>query len=146
VRRARVALRGWGYAHYFLIGGIVVLAAGVKKAVGHAFEPLPWAPAIALGAGVALFFAGHAWFLRIVGLRGARYRLAAAAGVLAAIPLGHLVAVAELAAVPLIMAAALITEDLPAVRRAGGTAIHTFGRTPADLPGHGDGPDRRPAG
>jgi len=136
LRRARVAVRGWGYTHYLLIGGIVVLAAGVKKAVGHAFEPLPWPPAIALGAGTALFLVGHAWFLRVLRLRGVRYRLAAAAGVLAAIPLGHLVAIAQLAAVPLIVAAAMISEDLPIVRRAGSTATHTFGRTPA-------GPDER---
>ena len=143
LRKARVALRGWGYAHYFLIGGIVVLAAGVKKAVGHAFEPLPSAPAIALGAGAALFLAGHAWFLRIVGVRGARYRLAAAVGVLATIPLAHLAAVAQLAAIPLIMAAAMIAEDLPGVRRSGSTAIHTFGRT--DEHEGVDEPDRRRA-
>jgi hypothetical protein len=47
----------------------------------------------------------------------------------AAIPLGHVVAVAQLAAIPLIMAVALISEDIPAVRRTGNTKIHTFGRT-----------------
>src|SRR5690242_8225769 len=36
-RRARVALNGWGYAHYPLILGIVFLSAGVKTTVGHAF-------------------------------------------------------------------------------------------------------------
>ena len=135
-RRALVALRGWAYAHYLLIAGIVTLAAGVKKAVGHAFEPLPWAPAIAISTGAALYLAGHAWFLRIMRLRGARYRVAAAVAVLAVIPLGPLVAVAQLAAIPLIMAAALIAEDIPGVRRAGNTAIHTFGRTagPAQPP------------
>ena len=51
LRKARVALRGWGYAHYLLIAGIVALAAGVKKAAGHAFEPLDWAPAIATRRG-----------------------------------------------------------------------------------------------
>jgi hypothetical protein len=40
-------------------------------------------------------------------------------------------AVAQLAAIPIIMAAAAIIEDLPVVRRAGGsTEISTFGRTP----------------
>jgi low temperature requirement protein LtrA len=137
-RKAIVALRGWGYAHYLLIAGIVALAAGVKKAVGHAFEPLGWAPATAVGAGAALYLVGHAWFVRILRIGGARYRLAAAAAVLATIPLGHVVAVAQLAAVPLIMAAALIAEDVPRVRRAGNTAIHTFGRT-ADDPTHRPG-------
>ena len=131
-RRVRVALLGWGYAHYFMIAGIVVLATGVKKAVGHAFEPLSWGPAVALSGGVALFLIAHAWFVRIVRIRGAWHRLAAAAGVLAVIPLGHVMAVAQLAAVPLIMATAAIAEDLPVVLRAGGTAISNFGRTPSN--------------
>jgi low temperature requirement protein LtrA len=65
--------------------GIVMLSAGVKKTVGHAFEPLAWAPAVALGTGTALFLLGHAWFLRVL--------------------------------------------RIPGVRRAGNTAVHTFGRT-----------------
>jgi low temperature requirement protein LtrA len=128
-RKARTALAAYGYAHYPMILGIVVLATGVKTSVAHGFESLPWPPAIALGAGAALFLAGHAWFLRILGLSGVVHRLAATVGVLAAIPLGHWIAVAELVAVPLVMAAALIAEDLPRARRAGSTAVHTFGRT-----------------
>jgi low temperature requirement protein LtrA len=128
-RKARTALAAYGYAHYPMILGIVVLATGVKTSVAHGFESLPWPPAIALGAGAALFLAGHAWFLRILGLTGVVHRLAATAGVLAAILLGHWIAVAELVAVPLVMAAALIAEDIPRARRAGSSAVHTFGRT-----------------
>ncbi len=128
-RRARVALNGWGYAHYPLVLGIVFLSAGVKTTVGHAFDPLDWAPAIALGGGAALFMLGHAWFLRILRLRGVPHRLAAAALCLATIPLAHFVAIAQLVAVPLALAIPLIIEDIPLVRRAGGsTAVHTFGR------------------
>jgi len=129
LRRARLAVQGWGYAHYVMILAIVVLAAGVKKTVGHAFEPLPWGPAVALGSGVALYLLGHAWFLRFVHISGSVHRLAAAVVILGTIPLGHLVAVAQLAAIPLIMATAAIAEDLPAARRARSTALHTFGRT-----------------
>jgi len=128
-RRARLALKGWGYAHYPMLLGIVVLAVGVKKTVGHAFEELHWDAAIALGGGVALYALGHAWFLRLLGLRGVPHRLACAALVLATIPLGHLLAIAQLAAIPIIMSAMAITEDLPEVRRRGSTAISTFGRT-----------------
>jgi low temperature requirement protein LtrA len=131
LRRARVAVQGWGYAHYVMILAIVVLAAGVKKTVGHAFDGLSWGPAVALGSGAALYLLGHAWFLRILGIPGSVYRVVAALVILATIPLGHLVAVAQLAAIPLIMAAAAISEDLPAARRARSTAIHTFGRTPS---------------
>jgi low temperature requirement protein LtrA len=134
LRKARIALRGWGYAHYPMILGIIALAAGMKKAVGHAFEPLGWAPAVALGGGTALFLLGHAWFLRILRIRGVVHRVAAAAGVLATIPLAHVLAVVQLAAIPLVMSVAMIIEDLPATVRSRSTAVHTFGRTaPSNL-------------
>ncbi|AGZ40100.1 low temperature requirement protein A [Actinoplanes friuliensis] len=127
-RRARLALDGWGYAHYVMLLGIVVLAVGIKKSVGYAFEPLHWGEAIALAGGVALYQTGHAIFLRLLGLHGWLHRLVAAAVVLATIPLGHVLAVAQLAAIPIIMAGAAIIEDLPAMRRTGSTAISSFGR------------------
>jgi low temperature requirement protein LtrA len=130
LRKARAALRGWGYAHYPMILGIVLFAAGVKKTVGHAFDPLDWATAVALSGGAALFLLGHAWFLGTLGIRGVVHRLGAAAGLLAVIPLGAVVAVAQLVAMPVVMAAAFIIEDIPDVRRARSTEISTFGRTP----------------
>ena len=128
-RRARLALDGWGYAHYVMLLGVVVLAVGIKKTVGHAFEPLHWGPAFALSCGVALYLVGHAVFLRLLHLPGGIYRLATAAAVLATVPLGHMVAVAQLAAIPIIMAAGAIAEDLPRIRRDGMAAIGDFGRT-----------------
>jgi low temperature requirement protein LtrA len=130
LRRTRLAITGWGYAHYPMLLGIVVLSVGIKKTVGHAFEGLKWEYAIALAGGVALYQLGHAWFVGMLGLPGWPHRVVAALAVLATIPLGHLVAIAQLAAIPLIMAAAAIIEDLPQVRRTGGsTEISTFGRT-----------------
>jgi low temperature requirement protein LtrA len=128
-RRARLALQAWGYAHYPMLLGIVVLSVGVKKTVGHAFESLHWGQAIALGGGVALYLLGHAAFLRQLRLRGVYHRLVAAAVILATIPLGHLVAIAQLLAIPLIMMTTAMAEDLPEVRRSGSTAISDFGRT-----------------
>lgn len=127
-RKARVAVEAWGYAHYFLIAGIVFTAVGVKLSVGHAFEPLHWPSAIVLSAGAATFLLGHAAFLSILKLPGATYRVAAATGVLAAIPLGHWRAVAQLTAVLLVMAAAVIAKDLKTVRVEHTTVIHDFGR------------------
>ncbi|MEV4637410.1 low temperature requirement protein A [Actinoplanes sp. NPDC049548] len=128
-RRARLALNAWGYAHYVMLAGIVIAAVGVKKTVGHAFEPLHWGEAVVLSGGVALYQAGHALFLRMLGLPGWLHRAVAALVVLAAVPLGHVVAVAQLALITFVMAAAAITEDLPRARRAGNTAISDFGRT-----------------
>ena len=129
-RRGRVALRAWGYAHYPMLLGIVVLSAGIKKTVGHAFEELLWGEAVMLGGGVALYLLGHAAFLWQLGLRGVPHRLVAAALVLATIPLGHMMAIAQLAAIPILMVVVAVIEDLPGVLRARSTEISSFGRTP----------------
>jgi low temperature requirement protein LtrA len=128
-KQARLALNAWGYAHFPMLLGIVVLAVGIKKMVGHAFEEAHWDAALALGGGVALYLLGHAAFLALMRLRGVYHRLAAAALVLATVPLGHVMAIAQLAAIVLIMVGTAITEDLPEVRRTGSTAIGDFGRT-----------------
>jgi low temperature requirement protein LtrA len=128
LRRARLALQGWGYAHYPMLLGIVIASAAIKMVVGHAFEHLHWGQAAALGGGVALYVLGHAAFLSRLRLRGVAHRLVAAALILATIPLGHLSAIAQLAAIPLIMSGVAIAEDLPEVRRAGPAAIGDFGR------------------
>jgi low temperature requirement protein LtrA len=129
-RRARLALDAWGYAHYVMLLGVVVLAVGIKKTVGHAFEPLHWGEAIVLAGGVATYQIGHAIFLRLLRIHGWLHRVVAALVVLATIPLGHVMALAQLAAIPLIMMAAALIEDMPGVRRTGSTAISSFGRTP----------------
>jgi low temperature requirement protein LtrA len=128
-RRARLALQAWGYAHYPMLLGVVVAAVGIKKTVGHAFEPLHWPEATTLAGGVAIYLLGHAAFLAQLRLRGVYHRLAAAAAILATIPLGHTLAIAQLTAVAVIMVATAIIEDLPQVRREGSTAIGDFGRT-----------------
>jgi low temperature requirement protein LtrA len=132
LRRARLALKGWGYAHYPMLLGIVILSVGVKKTAGHAFDGLPWQYAIALSGGVALYQLGHAWFVGLLGLPGIPHRVVAALVVLATIPLGHHWAIAQLAAIPLVMAGAAIVEDLPEWRRSGSTRISDFGRNAAD--------------
>ena len=81
-----------------------------------------------LSAGVALFLLGHAWFSTVLGIPGRWYRVAAALAVLACIPLGHWRAVAQLAAVLVVMAAFVIARDLRTVRETHTTAIHDFGR------------------
>lgn len=132
LRRARLALQAWGYAHYPMLLGIVIASVGIKMTVGHATGPLHWGQASALGGGVALYLAGHAAFLAQLRLRGVPHRVAAAALALATIPLGHGVALAQLVALPVVMVATAMIEDLPEVRRGGSAAIGSFGRTSAD--------------
>ncbi|WP_285663117.1 low temperature requirement protein A [Actinorhabdospora filicis] len=109
--RSRVALHGYGYAHYPMLLGVVALAAGVKNAMhaptAHAHLPA----ALALSGGVAVFLLGESWFRRILHIGRTRWRLLAAAAALAAIPLGlYVSSLAQLAALPVILAATFTAE------------------------------------
>ena len=53
-----LARDSYSYLHLPMIAGIVLVALGVKKAIGHVDEPLKTVPAVALFGGVALYYAG----------------------------------------------------------------------------------------
>ena len=110
-RRAAVAMRAYGYAHYPILLGVVLLAAGVKKALSSAFVPLHLPQALALGGGVALFLLGDLAFRRVLRIGRPGLRLAAAALALASVPLGLAVAVAQLAVLVLVLVACRWAED-----------------------------------
>lgn len=118
-RQPWIALEGFGVAHYGLLLGVVVVAAGIKKAIGHAYDPLTTAEALALGGGVALFLAADVGFRRVLGLGRAAHRVAAALLALATIPLGtEIAAAAQLAALVVILAVALAGEGMARARPA----------------------------
>jgi low temperature requirement protein LtrA len=118
-RQPWIALEGFGVAHYFLLLGIVLTAAGIKKAIGHAYDPLATAEALVLGGGVALFLAADVVFRRILGLGRSAHRAGAALLALATIPLGtEIAAVAQLAGLAVILAVALAGEGSSARARA----------------------------
>ena len=113
-RQPWIALEGFGVAHYFLLLGVVLAAAGIKKAIGHAYDPLETAQALVLGGGVALFLAADVAFRRVLGLGRSLHRAVAALLALATIPLGsEVAAVAQLAALVVVLAAALAGEGTP---------------------------------
>jgi low temperature requirement protein LtrA len=83
----RVARDSYSYLHLPMIAGIVLVALGVKKAIGHVDEPLETIPAVALFGGIALYYAGHLGF-RMRNVRSLnRPRLVAALVCLCLIPL-----------------------------------------------------------
>jgi low temperature requirement protein LtrA len=87
-RRLKIARDSYSYLHLPMIAGIVLLALGVKKTLGHVDEPLKTVPSVALFGGIALYYAGHVGFrLRNVGTLN-RPRLIALAVCLALIPVG----------------------------------------------------------
>ncbi|MGW1865983.1 low temperature requirement protein A [Streptomyces mauvecolor] len=91
--------------------GVAVLAAGVKKSIGHLPDHLPTAPAVALAGGVALFLAGNVAFRAVLHIPPLRFRAAGAAACIATIPLGTcLSSLAELFALVLVVVAMLLAE------------------------------------
>jgi low temperature requirement protein LtrA len=100
----RIARDSYSYLHLPMIAGIILIALGIKKTVGHVDEPLKTVPAVALFGGIALYYAGHIGFrLRNIGTLN-RQRLLAALLSVALIPL-----VVEVDALIALAAAAALT-------------------------------------
>ncbi|HET9121424.1 MAG TPA: low temperature requirement protein A [Solirubrobacterales bacterium] len=76
------------WAHLLMLLGIVCIAAGLERAIGHAFDELSFAQGLELGGGTALFLAGHAFFRAVLGLSFKPWRAVALVLALATIPLG----------------------------------------------------------
>jgi low temperature requirement protein LtrA len=85
--RARIAMLGYGYAHLFLILGIVISAAGIKQMIAQLHNPSQ-AAAWSVGVGVAVYLWAQAWFRQVTGIKYSRSRVLAGVVVLATIPLG----------------------------------------------------------
>jgi low temperature requirement protein LtrA len=86
-RLLRIARDSYSYLHLPIIAGIILVALGVKKAIGHVDEPLKTVPAVALLGGIALYYAGHLGF-RVRNVRSVNWpRLVAAVACLCLIPL-----------------------------------------------------------
>jgi len=110
-RRARLAVMGFGYWHYGLLLGIVAVAAGLKKALGHPYDELNSWVGIELAIGVALFTACTVAFRATLGLATGRVRLVAAALALATIPVGtQWSATAQLVTLMAVVVGALVAE------------------------------------
>jgi len=118
--RGMVALRAYGYAHYFVLFGIVVFATGLKKAVGHADDHLKLVEALALAGGLSIFLLGDASYRRVLRIGRQRDRVAGAVLALATIPLGMLFTIAQLAALIALLVAMLYIEAY----RPGGPLSH----------------------
>jgi len=109
--RTTMVLYGYYYAHLPLVIGIIGVAAGLKKVLGHAWSPLHGFPAaLALAGGVALYLVGDAWFRGILKIGPSPVRLVAAALSLATIPLSRWFGEAEVVALVVILATMLVIE------------------------------------
>jgi low temperature requirement protein LtrA len=112
-RRLRLANNAYFYAFIPMLVGVIVIAAGVKKSIGHVGDPLDAGPALALAGGVALYLAGDVAFRRVLGIRPVGHRAAAALVALATLPLGVRLA----AGVQLVGLVAVLVATIAAERR-----------------------------
>jgi low temperature requirement protein LtrA len=60
--RNEIARDSFSYMHFPMIAGIVLVALGLKKTLGHVEDPLDPAPAVALLGGAALYLLAHVAF------------------------------------------------------------------------------------
>ena len=107
------------WAHLVILLGIVCVAAALERAIGHAFDPLDFARALALGGGAAIYLVGHALFRSFLDLPLRPWRALAAALALATIPLGTEVsALAQLGTLVGALGVCLALEGEPAAATA----------------------------
>jgi len=82
-RRTRLCLGGYGHCYLLLLGGIIVLAAGLKTSVAQPWDTLAVPVALAVGGGMALYLAGDV-LLRLVLRLGSNWSRCVAAVLAAA--------------------------------------------------------------
>jgi low temperature requirement protein LtrA len=117
-----LALYAFGYAYLLVLGGIIVLAAGIKEAVERFGEPLTASSAWFLASGVAVYVLGLVWFRRLLAIGPIGTRLAIAGAALPTALIGLTVSPeAQLGALAAIVIAGVVA----------GSALDRRGRAPA---------------
>jgi low temperature requirement protein LtrA len=112
-RRFRLAINAYFYAFTLMLLGVVAIAAGVKKSIGHVGEQLEPGSAIALAVGIALYLGGGAAFRLLMGLRPVAVRIVAAALGLATVAIGTWVSAgAQLVAISVVLVGMLLVEAM----------------------------------
>jgi low temperature requirement protein LtrA len=110
-RRPRLALNAFGYAFLPVLGGIILLAAGVKLAIAHYGETITAPTAWFLAGGAATYILGLVLFRWLLGLGSIRARIIVAGLAAAAGFVGLTVSPeAELAALVVIVSGGIIFE------------------------------------
>ena len=109
-RRPMWAITGYFMAHFVMIFGILLLAAGTRLSVDDLLAPSSWASAWLVACGAGLYAVGSAAF-RLALHFATPWPRALGAGRLIAVPVGRYgSSAAELAAVAVLLAAPLLAE------------------------------------
>ena len=96
VRRTRLILGAYFYAHIPILLGVVAVAAGIEQAIAHPFTALKPAAALVLSAGLSLYLAGSLWYRRMTRLPATPLRAAVIVLALDAALVGLWSAIAQL--------------------------------------------------
>jgi low temperature requirement protein LtrA len=111
--RNAIGRDSYGYLHLPMVAGIVLLALGLKKTLGHVEEPLKLIPAVALLGGVAMYLLAHVAFRMRNVHRFSVQRLLCAALLVALIPLAvELAALATLAIIAALLVVLIVYESV----------------------------------
>jgi low temperature requirement protein LtrA len=103
-----IARDSFSYLHFPMVAGIVLLALGMKKTLGHVEDPLKIVPDVALLGGTAVYLLAHVAFRWRNVHRFSSARLLCALVLCALIPLGTEVDALVLLALLAVLLAALI--------------------------------------
>src|SRR5215208_299260 len=111
--RNSIGRDSYGYLHLPMVAGIVLLALGLKKTLGHVEDPLELVPAVAMLGGAAMYLVAHLPFrLRNVHTLSVQ-RLVCAAALLALIAAAvELAALATLALMAALLSALIVYETV----------------------------------
>jgi low temperature requirement protein LtrA len=113
-----LAVQGFGYIFLLILGGIVVVAAGMKLAVVAYDEPASLATALFLAAGVAAYMLGLVLFRWLFHSGGLSVRLAIAVLVLPTALVGvALTALAQVSVLVAVLIAGAIVDSAVTNRR-----------------------------
>ena len=106
-----IARDSFSFLHLPMVAGIVLVALGLKKTLGHTDDPLKMVPAVALMGGAALYLLAHVAFRWRSIHRLSTQRLVAAVALLALIPVAlEIPSVVSVALLAVVLAALIVYE------------------------------------
>jgi low temperature requirement protein LtrA len=109
--RNEIARDSFSYLHFPMVAGIVLLALGLKKTLGHVEDPLKLVPAVAMLGGTAIYLLAHVAFRWRNVHRFSWQRLIAAVVLVALLPAAlELPALAMLAIVSAVLVVLIVYE------------------------------------